>query len=523
MSQHKQKSTLVGLGGLVMLTVAVAGWSVFAASNQADGQIQRTPISLHANPHPPIGMNLSGVTYWTREWAFVDVMKIAQKWVPTYSQWRWHDDYKKHLALRPDGYPAKLEPHQAVSTLIFCGTGGHYPGGRYTLTYNGKGRFRLYFDATSMKRLGPNRYAVQVAPGNNGIGIKITNTDPNDPIHDMHLWMPGFEHAKSPFHPLFLKRLKPFNTLRFMDWGRTNTNDIERWSDRTLPSGRQSGPHGVAYEYMIDLCNQLHENMWVCVPYRADDDYIHRLAALIHNRLDPSLKVYIEYGNEMWSDARPCGKWMHEQAKAQGVKPWDYYVHHCIHIFHIFTKTFGGHQRLVRVIAGQEVNTWLTKQLLNALPSSHAADAFAIAGYFGAPKNQIVSNLGSMTVDRVLDLTEKSLTENTIPKIQAQAKLAAAAGLPLIAYEGGQGLTAGGRYKNDGKLVQLFIKANRDPRMGRMYKQLLTAWGKAGGGLFNAFNDVGGWSKWGEWGAMQYQNEPVKDAPKYQALVHLAS
>ena len=53
--------------------------------------------------------------------------------------------------------------------------------------------------------------------------------------------MPGFENAKSPFHPLFLERLAPFEVLRFMKWQRTeNSHDahLGQAPNRTTPAGR---------------------------------------------------------------------------------------------------------------------------------------------------------------------------------------------------------------------------------------------------------------------------------------------
>lgn len=46
--------------------------------------------------------------------------------------------------------------------------------------------------------------------------------------------------------------------LRFMDWMRTNSEDLPPWDDRTTPRhDTQSRPGGVALEYIIALCNQV--------------------------------------------------------------------------------------------------------------------------------------------------------------------------------------------------------------------------------------------------------------------------
>lgn len=105
--------------------------------------------------------------------------------------------------------------------------------------------------------------------------------------------------------------------IRFMDWGSINYNPMVNWADRNLPTASQyyfegdvdtlSDPStavhvkGMAYEWMIDLCNRTDRPMWVCVPHQATDAFITSLAQLIKARLKPGLEVYIEYSNETWN------------------------------------------------------------------------------------------------------------------------------------------------------------------------------------------------------------------------------
>jgi hypothetical protein len=93
-------------------------------------------------------------------------------------------------------------------------------------------------------------------------------------------------------------------------------------------------------------------------------------------------------------------------------------------------------------------------------------------------------------------------------------------GVELIAYEGGQHLAGSGGAENDVLLTDLFVSANRSPRMYDLYRKYLANWFAEGGGLFVAFNDVGKPTKWGSWGAWEHR-EPVEDAPKARALLEL--
>jgi hypothetical protein len=94
----------------------------------------------------------------------------------------------------------------------------------------------------------------------------------------------------------------------------------------------------------------------------------------------------------------------------------------------------------------------------------------------------------------------------------------AAYNLPLLAYEGGQNFANGAT----DALNHLYMAANRDPRMARAYIQYFQNWKAGGGQLFMYFNDVGGESRYGSWGAlesiMQTTNPLGQAPPKWQAI-----
>ena len=55
--------------------------------------------------------------------------------------------------------------------------------------------------------------------------------------------------------------------------------------------------------------------------------------------------------------------------------------------------------------------------------------------------------------------------------------------------------------------------------MGKIYEQYLKAWQEAGGDLFCNFSSVGTWSKWGNWGLLQYYDEDETQSPKFMAVM----
>lgn len=68
---------------------------------------------------------------------------------------------------------------------------------------------------------------------------------------------------------------------------------------------------------------------------------------------------------------------------------------------------------------------------------------------------------------------------------QRAAQVARALGLEIVACEGGQRLVGSGYHRDDPAVNALFDAANRDPRMGALYRRHLDEWTAAtGGGLF---------------------------------------
>ncbi|MGF1512123.1 MAG: hypothetical protein ACFB5Z_00275 [Elainellaceae cyanobacterium] len=95
-------------------------------------------------------------------------------------------------------------------------------------------------------------------------------------------------------------------------------------------------------------------------------------------------------------------------------------------------------------------------------------------------------------------------------------------GLMLVAYEGGQHLAPlHNGMENNQAVADLFIAANRDPRIKDLYQTYLERWYNQTGGLFVHFSDISDPGKWGSWGALE--NVYQESSPKYEALLEVAS
>ena len=282
----------------------------------------RTLLSGGTNPSTPmsIGMNLDFISWGSSAPMFADVMKMtADIWWVTYAatpSWSWNIPGVTLPPMDQNGYPIGLGnlPAQGyvLDTAVFQ-NGQHYPTGTYTLTFDGSGTVTIIDEVdddqsfTQSGGLG-TPFNVNVSGTSDiGLTIVIASSDPSDYVRNIRLVMPGCQNTyqTQPFNPQYLSALEPFSWLRFDDPAQIDSETQQvgmNWSDMTPVTYRtQTKSTGMSIEYIVDLCNTLHENMWVNMPVGSDDTFYSNYATYVLNNLDPGLKVYVEYGNEVWN------------------------------------------------------------------------------------------------------------------------------------------------------------------------------------------------------------------------------
>jgi len=486
-------------------------------------------ICLHAAPNEnsALGINIGGVTYWSSEIVFVDLFRHSQ----TFKSQAPGKSYGQGgpLDLDEKGWVRSLRDggHVADSIILSQPKLG-YPAGVYTCLYDGQGKIEFAY-GTKVVEQKPGRVRVKVESEQNILTLKISETDPADPVRNIRFILPGFEdtYEKQPFHPDFLKRWEKFKVLRFMDLQRTNNSRQTNWSDRpTAAMQTQGSEAGVALEYLIELANTLDADPWFCMPHLATDDYIRSFARMVKARLKPDLKIYLEYSNECWNGIFGQARYCREKGNELGLSDNDYQaqLRYCskraVEIFAIWEQVFGGADRLVRVLAAHSANPWTSEQVMGFEDACKHADALGIAPYFGNalgnPKTQ--NEVAQMTVGQVLDRCAEYIEEGN-ETIAKQARLAKERGLRLVAYEAGQHLVGHGGAENNETLMNLFHAANRHPRMRQLYLDYLAGWRQNGGTLAAIFSSMGRYSKWGSWGLMEHHGQSPAEAPKYQAVL----
>ncbi|MBN2476822.1 MAG: hypothetical protein JXB62_19605 [Pirellulales bacterium] len=528
--------TFARIPAVVATLVVTAALSVAAALSAVAMAGDPQPLAPKPGPaRPRLGMNLNGPADWNSELPFVDVFRLSRPWISQREGQPWGKG--PELELDVHGWVKRLEPGCFAETPLCTIEPGHYPGGRYTVLYDGRGELDFSGAATEVSGR-PGRIVIEVDPSRGGFFLQLKATDPEDYVRNIRVIMPGFEqtYRDNPFHPVFFQRWQGVACLRFMDWMHTNGSKIRAWSDRPKPDDATFCQKGVAPEVMIDLCNRLETDAWFCMPHLADDEYVRRLAELVCRELDPKRKVYIEYSNEVWNTMFPQTRYSWDRAKRLGIgsseRPWEgggkFYARRSVEIFKIWEEAFGGCQRLVRVLAWQSGNTWWMEQIV--LPYEDAyrhADALAIAPYvsMNVPREGKELTSGEVekwTVQQALDHLENESLPRSIRAIRATKETADRYGLKLIAYEGGQHMVGVAGGENSQPMTRLFHEANAHARMGNIYDEYYRAWTEAGGDLFCYFSSVGRWSKWGSWGIMQYYDDDPAKSPKLTATLRWA-
>jgi len=332
------------------------------------------------------------------------------------------------------------------------------------------------------------------------------------------------------FNPDYLEFMKDFQLMRFMNMSGMTRNPVKKWKDRNSLKkatwGGKYGSRGAPVEIMVALSNQVKAHAWFSMPYKASNHYIEQFAKYVNTHLDPDLKAYIEYSNEVWNPIFIH----HDYAIAQGKKAgldkrkspagYKWYSRRSVETFKIWEKTFGGLDRLVRVMGSWSSNQKMSSTILSYKDAYKHTDAIAIGPYVSAHPKVLRR---AKTVDDVfkamMDKRSKWGMKSTINYIKKQVKVAKSFGVDLIAYEGGQHLVDWNTREAEQHPNPLLYAANRDPRMGTIYDELMREWNRAGGKLFVAFSAPRIYSWYGSWGIKEHIRQPRSQAPKYDALL----
>ena len=557
----------------VVSAVSSAGESVNSSEVMAT---PTTALPLLPNDDPTknhIGLNTWFLNDWDGSFAFADAIKQARPWQDA-------TNWQNPVA----GIDALGWPTADASTVIYTGSPTQI-NGTYKLIFNGQADIALMwaagtvanqvYDSATNTTTADVTYNITLS-GSGGMVLRNTKRTAASPINtgftNMRLYRPGYPTDGSAiFTTPFLNALGKTSAVRMMDWTFTNENLVQHWADRRTPlhMSKAAGAYtglggtvwsssgtGVAVEHQIQLANALHSDCWINIPVLADDDYVQKVALAlrygtdgtnpytsqqaspVYPPLDPSLRVYLEYANEIWNFAGGfyCFGVIHDLVTHlppghilptfAPVGSGEYQLLYCYPAYRmaaisdIFRTVYGDASMMNRVrplVMTQQGNAnntlsmalnWLDAYAHSQSPREASSYIYGAggSGYYNVNVMPSVADQGN--ADLFFAPGNYPATVN-VKNFGLDAVWAANFGLKRIAYEGGQSL--------DGYSDANAQAINADPRMQDMVVKTHDAWSNQGGDLLMYYT-VRGPAAW------EFTPDiTTTNTPKFNGLAQLQS
>ncbi len=484
-----------------------------------------------------LGANVNGYTDYTRDRLFNDVFK-GNRGLSADTNAPWN-----YIAPSTD---ANGWPTQDFATIVMVGMEPSM-GGTYKMRFLGQATIggivsgftvqNQVYNATTNTTTADLVYPAVVSPTEQMM-IKFTNTNFGGGvagIKNVEIMVPGVAFGGARFGSKIMSQLQRFSTIRYMDLHSTNNNTDSLWNNRTKPtSPSQASNNGVAWEYLIEMANTLNKDMWINIPHKANDNYVTNLANLIKNTLNPNLKVYVEYSNEVWNWQFEQAAWTRDMGVYYGnlgghpinydnvnennTFHFRYVAYRTKQISDVFKNVFGAPaiNNRIRVVHGVQFG-WFdyTRRGLEFIDKYYGSPSqyfygITIAPYFNAfttdgtvASTQDVLNALNADVNNMFDADD-----NWVDAWQARATYY---GMKMICYEGGPD-TFGPENIASKRNAQF------DPQMKTITQSYLNKWYayNKGEGLFNWFTAGAGDynSQYGTWSV----TENWENSQKLQGL-----
>ncbi|MGE5469641.1 MAG: malectin domain-containing carbohydrate-binding protein [Bacteroidota bacterium] len=554
------------------LSNGITYYYVVSAVNAAgegpnSGYTSVTPVAppVASSSTNPLGMNIGGTSDWDQLRLFADVIAMSRDFMVANT----NGNGPTKVAVDSNGWPTS-----DFSFLVWAGM--DQMQGTYAFSFTGQatvtGNFSnlsLNYDPASNTSSGTFQYTNSGSSylALNFAGTRRTATSSTGSgVTQIKLMRPLTPGSTQP-HPvteLFNRATKAelakFQVIRFMDFLATNASVQTNWSDRPRPTfasfkrnpGGAYGWQGLGgpLEHVIRLSNELGTDAWIDIPARATDDYVRKVAQLfaygsdgvnpytspqsnpVYPPLNPNLKLYVEYSNELWNSAGPftqssdnCKAASDELVSSGGNSPlnydrtwngvawggsgfdwakcWRRVAKRGAEVSVIFRSVFGDAAMMTRVrpvlmsqlgYAGGPLFSALQMMLgyYNNFAGNFVATPRPPNYYFyGAGGSAYYSPSSSVSSLTAFFSDPRMLPSGFTPPLQQDMAMVSALGLKRIAYEGGPSLDRTGGVRDP-----ISAQAVNDPRMTTTMVNLHNAWSANGGDLLVYFTAAGDF-QWG--------------------------
>lgn len=531
-SRTTMKILMAAILPLPLLTITGCSAGQASVDNMQSLEKNGKPIPVATNPVPvstipvpvassfAVGMNVENSIYYSTERSFANLAQASDFW----------RDPNAGLANMPDtalsatGYPiiggvlylnVPQPVRSGINTSVTCtwtgsgsvhvdGNGGYVGAspGAHTLTFNWPG-----------------------APGGSlgtSYFLRVENISSASPFGNLNCREPGVL-TNGPFDQRLVDNLKPYSVLRFLGWSTANDNPASvTWANRATPEKQAlSGTDGVALEHRIDLANAAGSDLWLTIPWNADQDYVQKASVLVRDRLSPNHKVYFELSNEVWNYGFRVAAQAREEGLAENLSTNDSlanllrYAEKTTWFQKIISTNFSGQMsRVVRVLNVQNANSWAAEQELTFKDTAQYIDVITSAPYFGHGFFDGVN--GGVTDLPTLFASLETARVQTIDGAVAVKTMAEKYGKTYVTYEGGQHIIP-----RDGNSVdfETATQMQRSPLMFDIYTRYLNDLKARGIGTVVLLGATGPITKYGAWGVREYAGQPLTETPKLRAIL----
>ena len=482
--------------------------------------VKPNPIAtVPGKPEFQLGVNLGVVAYWSGDRSFANLLAGAN-WMDPARGWGEVPDAEQDAN---GNMLASAMPAGRQVVRILTPTADVLAGNGATI--------RCTWEGTGSISIGGNRGAgaagdhsyeflfVKNKLSDARVWLTLGNVSASDPVRNLDCREKDMARSEL-FSPEFINSLKPYGVLRFLDWSAANANPkTMKWADRTLPGSiYQSRPQGPALEHIVALSNKLSVEPWVNVPWNADDEYITRMAQLMHDGIPSNRRVYVELSNEVWNYGFGVARQAESEGLARKLSDNGFmanlrrYAERTGEVMRIWSKVFADRPgQLVRVAATQHDNPWTAEIVMTAPGLADNIDALATAPYFG---HSFFDGARAKVTDTVSLMNDLAGDSGKVLANQGEANAAWAKkyGKRYIAYEAGQHvIEAGG--------LSRITAINRSNMMYDIYVNYITDWKARFNDTMVLYSATHPISSYGAWGLREYVGQPLSETPKLRAAI----
>ena len=429
-----------------------------------------------------LGINIAPLSDWgNHDNTFVDVVKSSRGFGSSSSPW----GFGNTVPVDADGWPTT----DFGDVLVDVGSGDPlkrpynqtYPTmyGTYHISFTGVGTVGTIVCCTVQNQkydAGTNTTTADiiVSPKDSALTISITKTKGG--VKNLKVIRPGYPaDTTQVFTNEFLSMVKPFSTLRFMDFTGTNASNVTSWADRTQPNTRT---HHAAWEDVIAIANATGKDIWINIPDQVDltdtspNNYVTQLAKLLKANLNPNVHVYVEWSNELWNymfvqATRNLNAAVDEVnsgadktlAYEGGTNKWYWAIYRTVHqtvrVSELFRAVYGDamiNTTIRPVFATQWVQPYLLEAGLHYLATNFGPPSRYIYAVAGAPYMGVKTNytdVDSYFVNQTVGLNQVLWQQMGVPTYAGNypqyssvsfKNLADYYHLKSVTYEGGPGV-----------------------------------------------------------------------------------